>query len=114
MHFSTNVCLIVFIGLLIASMVMQFMRAGRRKKIVQMIDLNTLAIHDQYKWHSVDKSLDFLFKDFRKLQIVKRNSERLSKEIRHRLSYYSRFSQIEIFVTASMLIFGFIAFYICK
>jgi hypothetical protein len=113
-NISTNACFAVFIGLLIASMALQFIRAGKRKKIVQMVDPTALAIDDQYKWHSVEKSFDFLFKDFRKLQIAKRNSERLSNEIRDKLGYYRRFSRVEIFVTVSMLLFGSVAFYICS
>jgi hypothetical protein len=113
-NISTNACFAVFSGLLIASMALQFIRAGKRKKIVQMVDPTALAIDDQYKWHSVEKSFDFLFKDFRKLQIAKRNSERLSNEIRDKLGYYRRFSRVEIFVTVSMLLFGSVAFYICS
>jgi hypothetical protein len=114
MNISTDSCLVAFIGLFIASMVMQFIRARKRKKIVQMVDPTALAIDDQYKWNSLEKGFDFMFKDFRKLQIVKRNSAELSTEIRTRLDHYRRFSRLEILVTTSMLLFASIAFYICN
>ncbi len=114
MNISTDSCLVAFIGLFIASMVMQFIRARKRKKIVQMVDPTALAIDDQYKWNSLEKGFDFMFKDFRKLQIVKRNSAGLSTEIRTRLDHYRRFSRLEILVTTSMLLFASIAFYICN
>jgi hypothetical protein len=93
---------------------MQFMRALKRKKIVQMVDPAALAVDDQYKWHSVDNGFDFLFRDFRKLRIVNRNSENLSDDLRDRLGHYRRFSRVELFVTISMLLFAVFAFYICE
>jgi len=113
MPFSTTACLSVFIGLLIASMVLQFIRAGKRKKLVQMVDPATLATGDQHKWGSLDRGFDFLFRDFRKLQIVKRNTQRLSNEVRDGLGRYRSFSRVEIVVTISMLLFGAFAFYFC-
>lgn len=110
---SKQFCLYGFLFLFIASLSMQYYRARLRKKIVQMVDPAGLAIDDQYKWHSVDNSFDFLFKDFRKLRIVKRNSKELSNEIRDKLGYYRRFSRLELFVTVSMLFFATFAFYIC-
>ena len=113
MDFSTNACLLVFIVLLISSIVLQYLRAGKRKKIVEMVDPTAFAIDHQHKWRSLDGGFGFVFGDFRKLQIIKRNSENLSGELRERLLRYRRFSRVEISVTVSMLLFGSVAFFIC-
>jgi hypothetical protein len=114
MSISTSICLVVFLGLFLASVVLQSMRAKKRQQLVRMVVPAMLTPSDQSRWHSVEKSFDFMFKDFRKLQILKRHSQDLSSEIRAELVHYRRFSRLELFVTASMLIFGSIAFLICN
>ena len=114
MSITTSICLAVFLGLFLASVVLQWIRAKKRQKLVRMVDPASLAPADQSRWYSVEKSFDFMFKDFRKLQILKRNSQGLSGDMRTGLVHYRRFSLIEMLVTVSMLLFGSIAFLICN
>jgi hypothetical protein len=114
MSMTTSICLAIFLGLFLASVVLQWIRAKKRKQLVWMVDPAVLTPSDQSRWHSIEKSSDFMFKDFRKLQILKRNSQGLAEDIRVVLVNYRRFSRIEMLVTASMLIFGSIAFLICN
>ena len=113
MNISTSYCVVVFLGLFVASVVMQWLRAKKRQRLVRMVDPQIFDAVDQSKWHSINNSFDFLLKDFRMLQIVKRNSDKLEQNLQARLEYYRRFSRIEILVTLSMFFFGSIAFLIC-
>lgn len=113
MNVATNTCIAIFIVLLLSSMVMQFIRAKKRQKLVRMVDPNLLDPTDHHKWVSIGNSFDFMFKDFRKLQILKRNSEKFADDIRVKLGHYRKFSQAEILVTLSMFLFGSTAYLFC-
>ena len=114
MSITTSTCIAVFIALFIGSMVMQFIRAKKRQKLVRMVDPTKLLTADQQKWISIENSFDFMFKDFRKLQILKKNSEKLSDVIHMKLGDYRRWSRAEIIVTVSMLTFALFAYRICS
>ncbi len=114
MNIPTSICLAVFLGLFIASVVMQWIRAKKRQQLVRMVDPHFFDSADQSKWRSLENSFDFLLKDFRMLQVVKKNSDKLPEILQVRLNRYRRFSRIELLVTSSMLIFGSIAFLICN
>ena len=114
MSIPANICLFIFTGLLMASMVMQWVRAKKRRHLVRIVDVASLLPADQQKWYSIEKSFDFMFKDFRKLQIVKKNAGRFSDEFRAELRRYRQFSRIELLITSSMLLFASIAFSICR
>ena len=114
MNIPTSICLAVFLGLFIASVVMQWIRAKKRQQLVRMVDPQFFDSTDQSKWRSLENSFDFLLKDFRMLQVVKKNSDKLPEILQARLNRYRRFSRIELLVTSSMLIFGSIAFLICN
>jgi hypothetical protein len=114
MDSSTSICVTVFLGLFAASVVMQWIRAKKRQKLVRMVDPQIFDIVDQSKWHSIDNGVDFLLKDFRMLQIVKKNSGKLPENLHVSLERYRRFSRAEILVTLFMFFFGSIAFLICN
>jgi len=107
-------CVVIFLFLFLASLLMQFIRAKMRKNLVKKADPNLLPIEHRNKWDSIDNSLDFMFKDFRKLQIIKRNRKLLPNNIAEALRRYGRFSWAEMGVTISMLLFGALAFYLCR
>jgi hypothetical protein len=107
-------CVMAFMALLLASMVMQFFRARKRKSVVQRFDESLLSGQDQEKWRAVSGSLDFVFKDFRKLQIIKRNLSQLPEDLVNELGRYSLFSKFEILVTATMFLFGVFAYRFCN
>jgi hypothetical protein len=100
-------------ALFLGSIWMQWLRARKRQRLVRLVNPELLAASDRVKWISVDRSFDFLFKDFRKLQILKSNLEYMPESVRHRWNRYRRFSRFEMAVTASMLIFAATAFLIC-
>lgn len=113
MKFQTDTCVLIFLALFIASVLMQWVKARRRKKLVQTSDIGVLGPKDQQKWLSIQNSFDPIFKDFRKLRIFKRN---LSKYQSNEISKYKRYrtiSRLEMTVTASMLIFGATAYLYC-
>jgi len=112
-NFRTEWCLIVFLALFLASVIMQWMRAGKRKDLVQKTDSGHFSLADQEKWNGIENSFDFLFKDFRKLQIIKKNRSLLGEDNHSRFKDYRRFSRMEILVTVSMLIFGMTAYLFC-
>lgn len=114
MSITTSTCVTVFIALFISSMVMQFIRAKKRQKLVRMVDPERFLTADQQKWSSIENSFDFLFKDFRKLQILKRNSDKQPDVIQMKLGDYRRWSRAEIIVTVSMLTFALFAYRICS
>lgn len=107
-------CVFVILALILASMVMQFVRAKKRQKLVRKLDHSLLSVHDQQQWRSVESSFDPLFKDFRKLRIVRRNSSLLPGELKNEFDRYRNFSRVEILVTTSMVLFCVFAFYLCK
>jgi hypothetical protein len=113
MEGQTSTCIVIFLALLIASMVMQWVRARARKKLVLLANPVLLASGDQDKWHSIDKSFDFMFKDFRKLQIAKRNLFKFPQDFQSSYQRYRIISRLEISITSIMLIFGATAFLFC-
>jgi hypothetical protein len=113
MTLPAETCFLVFVILLLASLVMQWLRARKRQRLVRMLDPALLSATDQDKWLSIGSGPDFMFRDFRKLQILKRNLGRVTDEIRLRWANYRGFSRAEMAVTASMLIFAATAFRIC-
>jgi hypothetical protein len=113
MNIPAKICLFIFISLFVSSVFLQWMRAKKRQQIVRNTDPAQLSAVNQQKWNFVEGSIDFMFRDFRKLQILKKSADRLSAESRTKLAHYRWFSRLEITVTASMFIFGAIAFLFC-
>jgi len=113
MSIQAEWCLLTFAGLFAASVIMQWIRARKRKSLVQATDPSFLSPPDQEKWNAVNRSFDFLFKDFRKLQLIRKNKSSLSGDEKLKLELYCRFSRMEICVTVSMLIFALSAHWIC-
>jgi len=111
---TTKACSLIFIGLFIASLVMQFIRARKRQRLVKRVDITALPIHDQQNWQAMEESLFSMFKDFRQLQLVKKNLNLLPSEILQEFYRYRRFSRVEMVVTLSMLIFAVSAYKICS
>ena len=107
-------CAIIFLGLLLASILMQFVRAKKRKKLVQQVDQDLFSTEDQQLWNSLNSGINFMFKDFRKLQIVKRNVNLMPDNFVIALDRYKLFSRFEALVTVSMLLFGAFAYNFCK
>ena len=66
------------------------------------------------RWDRIGRGLDPLFKDFRKLQIVKKNLARFPADIGDAWRQYRRFSRLEMAVTAAMILFALSAFRICS
>ena len=113
MNLPTKVCVIVFLVLFVGSIVMQFIRAKKRQRLVRMVDPSLFDSDGQSKWKSLESSFDFLLKDFRMLQVVKKNSDKLPENLRLLLDRYRRFSRAEILVTLSMLLFASTAYLFC-
>jgi len=93
---------------------MQFIRAKKRQRLVRLIDPQIFDLAVQFKWHSLENSFDFLLKDFRMLQVVKKNSDKLPEELQLMLERYRRFSRAELVVTLSMLLFALTAYLFCE
>ena len=113
MNSLANFCVIVFLVLFAASVVMQFIRAKKRQRLVRIVDPSIFDSAGQSKWRSLENSFDFLLKDFRMLQVVKKNSDKLPENLRLLLDRYRRFSRAEILVTLSMLLFASTAYLFC-
>jgi len=111
---TPKVCLLILIGLFVASLVMQFIRARKRQHLVKQVDISALPIHDQQKWRTMKNSLFSMFKDFRQLQLVKKNLSLLPSEILQEFYRYRRFSRVELVVTVSMILFAVSAYKICN
>jgi hypothetical protein len=114
MNLPTRFCVAVFLVLFISSVVMQFIRAKKRQRLVRMVDPSIFDSAGQSKWVSLENSIDFLLKDFRMLQVVKKNSDRLPENLQLILDRYRRFSRAEILVTLSMLLFASTAYLFCE
>ncbi len=113
MNFQTDTCVVIFLALLVASVSLQWVRARHRKKLVQSSNIGVLDPGDQQKWLSIQNSLDPIFKDFRFLQIFKRNLSKYSSESITSYRRYRSISRLEMTVTATMLIFGATAYLYC-
>ena len=72
-----------------------------------------IAYQNWFNHQITEQRLDFLFKDFRKLQILKRNLNRVTEDTRRVWKNYRDFSRAEMAVTAAMLIFAATAFLVC-
>ena len=107
-------CVIILLALWLASVVMQFIRAKKRKRLVRQADRSLLSPHDQEKWRSVEVSFDPMFKDFRKLRIFKKYIEQSPDDFKTEFARYKIFSRAETTVTVSMLLYAVSAFYICN
>lgn len=112
MTFST--CLVVFLALLLASIALQWARAVNRKRLVASCDRGLLGSDEQSAWHDIDAGLDFMFRDFRKLRIIRRNLGAFDDGYRTMWVAYRRLSRLEMTVTTSMLAFGALAFLFCR
>ena len=113
MNFPTRICVIVFLVLFVSSVVMQFIRAKKRQRLVRLVEPSIFDSAVQSKWRSLENSFDFLLKDFRMLQVVKKNSDKLTENLQLLLDRYRRFSRAEILVTLSMLLFASTAYLFC-
>jgi hypothetical protein len=111
---DSGICLLIFSILFFASLAMQFMRAKKRQKLVREFDQTLLSAHDLEKWNSINDSFDFMFKDFRKLQVIKKSRPRFASSFAVDFEHYSLFSRLEMIITASMLLFAFFGHNICK
>jgi hypothetical protein len=111
---QTSLCLLVIIALLMASMVLQFIRGRMRKSLVRKIKPDMLTSIDRQKWQSIGQGLDFLFGDYRKLRLVKCYAATLPADLQEELRSYRRLSRIEIAVTTSLFIFAALAYRFCS
>ena len=106
MNIPAGYCLLVFLFLFLGSIAMQWFRARKRQHLVRLVNPRQLRDDSRVKWEAIDRSLDFLFKDFRKLQVLKSNLDGMPGPVRHYWERYRRFSRYEMAVTAAMLIFA--------
>lgn len=114
MNVPIKACILVFIGLFLTSLVLQFIRAKKREKLVRMADPSMFTDVDKARWETLDNQLISIFRDFRKLQLLKRNTSAQDQDIIERLAYYRRFSRVEISVTSAMILFALFAHKICE
>jgi len=103
----------VFLALLAASLALQWFRARKRQGLVRQADPARLSSEYQARWNRSDRGFDPLFKDFRKLQLVKKNLNRFPAEIGDSWRRYRRISRLEMAVTSGMVLFALTAFRIC-
>ena len=106
-------CVWIFLALLVASLSMQWIRAKKRRRLVRSVDPSALGSTDHGRWDRIERSFDPLFKDFRKLQLLKKNLAKYPAELGEAWRRYRRISRFEIAVTAAMILFALIAFRIC-
>lgn len=111
---NSSHCLLIFLILFLASVSMQFVRAKKRQRLVREFDHALLSAADLEKWNSINDSLDFMFKDFRKLQLIKKSRHQLPTNYGVELDRYKVLSRLETVVTISMLLFAAFGYYICK
>ena len=111
---NSSYCLLTFLILFLASVSMQFVRAKKRQRLVRQCDHAWLSATDLEKWNSINASLDLMFKDFRKLQIIKKNRQQFPRAYSNELDRYKLLSRLEAVVTVSMLLFAAFAIYVCK
>jgi len=65
-------CVAIFFVLFVVSVLLQFQRARKRKEIVCAVNTSLFEAKTRQKWAHIDNSFDLLFKDFRKLQVIKK------------------------------------------
>lgn len=70
--------------------------------------------HAREKLSLVDQGFDPFFKDFRKLQIIRRFTNLLTEDYKDEYQDYKIFSRVEMSVTISMLLFCVLAFRNCN
>jgi hypothetical protein len=112
-NLSSTTCLWIFLALLGASLVMQWVRAKKRQRLVRSADPARLAPESLERWSRIERGFDPFFKDFRKLQLVKQNLQTFPAEISESWRRYRRISRIEMATTAAMLLFAVSAFHFC-
>ncbi len=112
MSFSN--CLTVFLALLFLSVLLQWFRAFKRKRLVASVDPADLGQDGLLRWRQIEDGFDFMFKDFRKLRILKQDISRFGEQFQSDWESYRRLSRLEMAVTSLMLIFGASAFLFCK
>ena len=106
-------CVWIFLALLAASLSMQWIRAKKRQQLVRSAAPARLSPEYRDQWGRIDRGFDPLFKDFRKLQILKKNLAHFPSEIGAAWRQYRRTSRLEMAVTAAMILFALSAFRVC-
>jgi len=107
-------CAILILTLILGSVVMQFIRAKKRQKLVKQLTRTKIPNHVQERLSIVDRSFDPFFKDYRKLQIIRKHTVLLAEGYKEDYRSYKIFSRAEILVTTSMLLFCVLAFRVCS
>lgn len=92
---------------------MQYFRSRKRERLVSRMDPSQLSANDQFRWHEISNSFDSLFKDFPKLRILKKYEQELPADVSTKLNRYKLFSNLELVVTISMLLFAAFAYKFC-
>lgn len=107
-------CLIILLALLAGSIALQYRKSKLRKKLVERFDVSLLGKQEQLKWDKIERSHDFILKDFRKLRILLKHRSSLSTEQSSLLNKYAKMNKIEIATTTGMLLFAAFAFTFCS
>lgn len=107
-------CAILILTLILGSVVMQFIRAKKRQKLVKQLTQSTIPDPVKEKVSIVDRSFDPFFKDYRKLQIIRKYTVLLVEDYKEEYRDYKIFSRAEILITTSLLLFCVLAFRICN
>jgi hypothetical protein len=111
---AKNYCAILILVLILASIIMQFVRARKRQGLVRQVVGSRMPEEARQRLSRVDRSFDPLFKDYRKLRVIRNHTNLLTKSCRKEYETYRNYSRVEILVTVSMLLFCVFAFKVCN
>lgn len=111
---SKYFCLYLFLILFVASLSLQFFRAKLRKKIIRKSESSIQGAGFENAWEVAGKGLGIVFHDFRKMNLLKKHSNRLPSDILQELRKFKILSSVELTVTISMLLTAAFAYLICS
>ena len=110
---SKHVCLYGILLLFAVSLSLQYFRIKMRKQIIDMTQQFVPGKAFEDDWKNVGEGPGAVFRDFRRMRLVKRFARLLPVHILTRLQRFRILSAIELATTIFTLLFAAFAYKIC-
>lgn len=110
---SKHVCLYVILLLFACSIALQYFRIRMRKQITSLAEPHVLGKAFEGHWKKADEGFGAVFKDFKRMRLVKKSTSNLPDHILERLNRFKILCTVEQATTISTLLAAAFAYKFC-
>jgi len=110
---SKHICLYAILLLFVASLSLQYFRIRMRKQLIDITEQFVLGKAFEDDWKKAGEGFGAVFKDFKRMRVVKKSTSYLPDHILERLQKFKILCTVEQATTISTLLTAAFAYKFC-